>query len=159
MNFAMRDQAWLEKQLDFLLKNYFSNVVVSNPIEIGFGREAKFRFGSIKLEKPKGMTILRGLRSLRSIKEKQPRKSIITITSMFASEDVPEDVVRYTIGHELCHYAHGFSSTNKRMFRHPHHGGIVNKELTERGAKHLIVAYKSWLKSYRSKILSGRAKI
>ncbi|MDZ4209573.1 MAG: hypothetical protein U1C56_00170 [Candidatus Curtissbacteria bacterium] len=168
----MRNHQWLEKQLDHLLKTYFSDVNLTTPIEIKFGREAKFRFGSIRLVKPKGYRGVRGLlllarlgdkrsfssnkRSFSSNKKVEPDKSIITITSMFAREDVPVEVVLYTIGHELSHYAHGFSSTNKRMFRHPHHGGIVNAELTRRGAGHLIVEFKKWLKGYRKLILESR---
>jgi len=161
----MRDSKWLEDQLDFLLKNYFSNVKITNPIEIKFGREAKFRFGSIRLVKPKGYRGLRGLRRLARLGDKRsfssnkkiaPDKSIITISAMFAREEVPLGVVQYTICHELSHYAHGFSSTNKQMFRHPHHGGVVNKELTARGAEHLIAEFKTWLKGYRKLILSSR---
>lgn len=155
----MRDDWWLQRQLEILLKKYFADVKQVNPIEIRFGREAKYRFGSIRLEKPRGLRVLMGFRSLRSIRDNPPQKSIVTITSMFANEDVPVDVVRYTIAHELCHFAHGFSSTNKRMFRHPHHGGIVNRELVNRGAHHLIVEFKKWLKDYRKKILEHRARI
>lgn len=142
----MRDSAWLQNQLDHLLKTYFSDIAITSPIEIKFGREAKYRFGSIKLYKRRHFL-------------GKPAKSIITITSMFAKDDVPVEVVDYTIGHELCHYTHGFSSTNKRLFKYPHHGGIVNKELERRGAKHLISAFKIWLKDYRKKILSGRAGV
>ena len=147
----MRDNEWLEKQLDHLLKTYFSDVKITNPVEIRFGREAKFRFGSILLLKPKGLR--------RILDRTQPQKSIVTITSMFARESIPVEVVQYTIAHELCHYAHGFSSANRRMFKHPHHGGIVNRELTDRGAEHLIHAFKKWLKIYRKKILQHRAEI
>ena len=147
----MRDDEWLEEQLQFLLRRYFSNVTLTNPIDVRFGREARYRFGSIKLLRHKGLKIFR--------KDSSPQKSIITITSMFAKEEVPVGVVRYTIAHELCHYAHGFSSTNKRMFRHPHHGGIVNRELTQRGAEDLIREFKVWLKDYRKLILSARVKI
>ena len=153
----MRDNKWLEEQLQYLLKKYFSNVKVTNPIEIKFGREAKYRFGSIKLEAPRGIRSLKSLRMLRLPKE--PKKSLVTITSMFAGEDVPVGVVRYTIAHELCHYAHGFSSMNKRMFRHPHHGGIVNRELAQRGAADLIRSFKLWLKDYRKAIMASRVKI
>ena len=154
----MRDNVWLQNQLEHLLTTYFPNVTVSNPIEIKFGREAKFRFGSIRLVSDKRVKRARGVRRLIRIGD-TPKKSLITITSMFASESIPVEVVQYTISHELCHYAHGFSSSNKRLFKHPHHGGVVNHELTERGAHHLIVEFKKWLKEYRRKILAGRAKI
>ena len=146
----MRSNGWLKEQLDFLLKNYFPDVKITNPIEIKFGREAKYRFGSIRLVKP------RGLRRLVRFRGKVPQKSVITITSLFARESIPVDVVRYTMAHELCHYAHGFSSQNKRMFKYPHHGGIVNKELKERGAEDLTTIFKKWLKIYRKKILAGK---
>ena len=154
----MRDNSWLKNQLEFLLKKYFSDVLITNPIEIKFGREAKYRFGSIRLVRPRGFRGLRGLRRvIRS--NKVPQKSIITITSMFAKDSVPTSVVRYTISHELCHYAHGFSSSNKKLFEHPHHGGIVNRELESRGADELIHVFKKWLKNYRKKILAGRISV
>lgn len=153
----MRDHDWLQNRLDELLKTLFADMRLTNLIEIRWGREAKFRFGSIRLEKPRGLKSLKLLRSLR--KQVTPSKSIVTITKLFASETVPSDVVLYTVAHELTHYAHGFSSTNKRMFRHPHHGGVVNREIERRGGKHLVTAYKAWLKDYRKKILAGRQRI
>lgn len=155
----MRSETWLKDQLDFLLKKYFANIKISNPVEIKWGKEAKFRFGSIRLVKPRGIRIIRGFRSIKNIRKNQPQKSIITITSMFRNEAISEKVVQYTIAHELCHYAHGFSSSNKRLFRHPHHGGVVNQELTERGAGDLIDEFKVWLSIYRKKILSGKTAI
>lgn len=146
----MRDDNWLQEKLDYLFKKYFSSVKIHEPIEIKWGREAKYRFGSIKLVKPKGLKFI--------TKRSQPQKSIITITSMFKSEDIPVSVVEYTIAHELCHYAHGFSSSNRRLFRHPHHGGIINQELRERGASELIEPFKIWLKSYRVRIRENRVK-
>lgn len=147
----MRDNAWLRKQLEFLLKTYFADIKIINPIEIKFGREARFRFGSIKLYRPRGKRRFPFRVTLR-----EPEKSVITITSMFTKESVPSGVVRYSIAHELCHYAHGFSSSNKRLFKYPHHGGVVNHELRERGAEDLIQSYKKWIKDYRKRILAGR---
>lgn len=154
----MRDHAWLEKQLKYLLVRYFGNIRLTNPIEVKFGRDAKFRFGSIKLVKPRGLRVLRGFRSLRRIKQDQPQKSLITITGMFRDESIPAGVVHYTLAHELCHYAHGFSSTNKKLFRFPHHGGVINRELTERGAQALIPVFKAWLKEYRKQIMAKRRR-
>mgnify|MGYP001608191378 CR=1 FL=1 len=51
----VRDHDWLKNKLDLLLKKYFSDIKITNPVEIRFGREAKFRFGSIKLLKPRGL--------------------------------------------------------------------------------------------------------
>lgn len=165
----MRDNHWLQKQLEFLLTKYFADIRITNPIEIKFGKEAKYRFGSIRLVKPRGFkSPRRQTRFVGSFPNRvwnsltsrdTPQKSIITITSMFAKESVPAPVVQYTIAHELCHYAHGFSSANRRLFRYPHHGGVVNGELTSRGVKHLIVAFKKWLKIYRKKILGGRVAV
>ena len=165
----MRDHEWLEEQLGFLLSKYFSGVALTNPIEIRWGREARFRFGSIKLVSYK--SILRrstgstgstkGIRRVLSkfpVSGQNPKKSVVTVTSMFKDEKIPAGVVQYTIAHELCHYAHGFSSMNKQMFRHPHHGGVINRELTERGAQDLIPIFKKWLKGYRAEILAGRRK-
>lgn len=158
----MRDHQWLKNKLEELLETYFATVPITNPIEIKWGRDAKFRFGSIKLEGNKSIKSIKGLfkavQAQGSEKGRIPQKSIITVTKMFAEEDVPVGVIEYTICHELCHYAHGFSSTNKRMFRHPHHGGIINKELKERNAEHLIPIYRRWLKEYRVKILTGRTR-
>lgn len=157
----MRDNHWLEKQLRTILKKYFADISLKNPIEIRFGREAKYRFGSIKLLKKRGNKSIKSIRGIKSIVgiSPVPKKSIITITSMFKDESVPVKVVQYTIAHELTHYAHGFSSANRRLFKYPHHGGVVNRELKERGAGDLIMAFKKWLKGYRKQILSSRIEI
>ena len=155
----LRNHQWLQKQLDFLLTKYFADLTITTPIEIKFGREAKYRFGSVRLIKgTKGTKSIKGIKGLLKRRE-IPKKSIITITSMFAKETISSKVVEYTICHELCHYAHGFSSTNKRLFKYPHHGGIVNHELTQRGAHDLISAYRRWLKDYRQAILKKRIKL
>src|SRR3989344_4396875 len=83
----MRDEKWLEEKLQFLLKKYFASVKLSDPIEIKWGREAKFRFGSIRLLKPKGIKLL--------TKRTKPQKSIITITSMFRSPRIPAKIVEF----------------------------------------------------------------
>ncbi len=155
----MRDHAWLEDQLQILLKKYFSNVEITNPIGVKWGRNAKFRFGSIRLvsyrsiKKPQEGVINRLIRI-----GDRPQKSLITITSMFQDDSVPVGVVQYTLAHELCHYAHGFSSMNRRMFKFPHHGGVINQELKERNAQDLIPIYKKWLAGYRKQILAGRQR-
>ncbi len=112
---------------------HFPDVQQTNKVFIRFGRSAKYRLGSIKLDK-------------------KTEASYITITSMFKDLEIPAEVIDHTIGHELVHYAHGFSSTNPRLHKYPHAGGVVKKEMTERGMLSLHLAYKEWVKIYRKQL-------
>jgi hypothetical protein len=134
---SKRDNIWLLSRLDHLWSNYFSNVSQDNPIFIKFGRHSKYRLGSIKYD-PK------------------TKKSVITITSMFKDNFIPVEVVDHTIGHELCHYAHGFSSPKRKMHKYPHHGGVIQRELEERSLHHLVLAYKKWVKLYKEQLKKER---
>jgi len=132
-----RNDNWLLSKLDLLWTKYFSEMDQTNPIFIKFGRYSKFRLGSIKLDR-------------------KTSKSYITITSMFKDLKIPEAVVEHTIAHELVHYAHGFSSKRTRLHKYPHAGGVVKKEMEERGLGKLNQAYKVWIKSYREKLINAR---
>ena len=125
-----RNDNWLLSRLDFIWSKYFVDIPQKNRVFIKFGRFAKYRLGSIRLDK----------------KTKDTR---IVITSMFKDLSIPEGVVDQTIGHELVHYAHGFSSIHPRLHRYPHAGGVVRKEMRERGMEHLYQAYRNWIKGYR----------
>jgi hypothetical protein len=127
---SKRDDKWLLNRLDHLWSSYFSNVAQANPVFIRFGRYSKYRLGSIRLEKTS-------------------KQSFITITGMFKDERIPMEVVDHTIAHELCHYAHGFSSPRPRLHKFPHHGGIIKKELESRDMHKLVKAYEKWLNAYR----------
>lgn len=129
-NAIERDDKWLLSRLDDLWEKYFFDIPQTNKIFINFGRFAKYRLGSIRLDK-------------------QTKASIITITSMFKSSKIPQEVVDHTIGHELVHYAHGFSSTHRKLHKYPHAGGVVKKEMGERGMSYLYKAYREWIKDYR----------
>ncbi len=128
-----RDNVWLISRLNSLWTNYFSDVEQGNPVIIKFGRYSKFRLGSIKLSK-------------------KTKKSYITITGMFKQKNIPSDVVDQTIAHELVHYAHGFSSFRPRLHQYPHAGGIVNKELRQRGMDHLLKSYRAWVLEYKKQL-------
>lgn len=129
-----RDNKWLLCRLNELWEKYFSDIPQKNKVFISFGRNAKYRLGSIRLDK-------------------QTKASCITITSMFKDLRVPAEVVDHTIGHELVHYAHGFSSTHPKLHKYPHAGGVVRAEMKGRGMEHLYKAYKDWMKEYRKKLL------
>lgn len=130
-----RDNNWLLSRLDFVWSKFFADVSQDNPIHIKFGRFSKYRLGSIRLDKKNG-------------------RSFITITSMFKDEKIPVEVVEHTLAHELAHYTHGFSSNKVKLHKYPHVGGVVHKEMVERGMGYLIKAYKDWVKDYRKKLLS-----
>ncbi len=132
-----RDDKWLLSRLDFIWSKYFPDVPQNNKVFIRFGRYAKYRLGSIRLNK-------------------KTKASFIIITSMFKDLKIPAEVVDHTIGHELTHYAHGFSSIHPRLHKYPHAGGVVKREMTERGMGHLHKAYQEWIKGYRKKLMDDR---
>ena len=75
---------------------------------------------------------------------------------MFKQDSIPVEVIDHTIAHELVHYAHGFSSKRARLHKYPHAGGIVKKEMDQRGLGHLNRAYTLWIKQYRKQLSNGR---
>jgi len=142
MSAALRDNNgrsdnWLLSRLDSIWSQYFPEVAQKNPVHIKFGRYSKYRLGSIKLNR-------------------RTDHSYITITAMFKKDSIPVEVVDHTIAHELVHYAHGFSSKNPRLHKYPHAGGVVQREMEERGVGFLNQAYKAWVKGYRKQLANGR---
>lgn len=131
-----RDNIWLLSRLDFIWSKYFPDVDQTNPVHIKFGRFSKFRLGSIKLNR-------------------KNNHSLITVTAMFKDNNIPTEVIDHTLGHELVHYAHGFSSKRARLHKYPHAGGVVQKEMEERGMGDLNKAYRIWVKQYRKKLLAN----
>lgn len=129
----LRDNKWLLSRLDHIWSNYFPVIKQTNRVFIRFGRNSRFRLGSIRLDKRSG-------------------NSIITLTGLFKKIDVPIEVIDHTIAHELCHYTHGFSSPRPRLHKYPHHGGVIERELKARGLGYLVKAHKDWIKKYRKQI-------
>lgn len=125
-----RNDNWLLSRLDFIWNKYFSDIPQKNRVYIRFGRFAKYRLGSIKLDR-------------------KTKETFVTITAMFKEVSIPQEVVDHTIGHELVHYAHGFSAISPKLHRYPHAGGVVKKEMAARGMGHLYIAYKDWIRKYR----------
>jgi hypothetical protein len=130
----MRINDDLQRMLNELLERNFADMPLMNRIEIAFGRRAKRRFGSIKLGRNK-------------------KVSFITINGLFKQEIIPEEIIRATIAHELCHYAHGFSSPLPRKYKHPHQGGVIERELRKRDLQMLYDFEKKWTKSHWTEVL------
>jgi len=132
----MRDDKWLHARLDYIWDSYFSDVEQDNIVRIVWGRKAKTRLGSIRLDPA------------------DPSVTIITINRLYQDEFVPEYVVDATIVHELSHYAHGFNSPHTQTKQHPHAGGVMAKEFAERGLTDMYKAQKKWLKLHWSDYIS-----
>lgn len=124
----MRDDKWLFQQLDEVWETFFPDMPQDNDVRIVWGRRARQRLGSISRDKH------------------NDAGTLITINSLFKDEQIPDFVIQATIAHELAHYAHGFHSPLERKFEKPHEGGVVHRELDERGAKKLEQMSKKWLK-------------
>lgn len=131
----MRDDKWLFQKLDEIWDGHFSDIPQHNDVVIRFGRKARQRLGSIKQETKSRLDLFN-----------KNRKTIITINGLFKDLAVPEYVVTTTIAHEMCHYAHGFSSPLDQKHLHPHHGGVVTKEMKARGFEKELKLQKKWLK-------------
>lgn len=133
----VRDDIWLLSRLGSIWEKHFPDISQTNKVFIKFGRYSRFRLGSIKLDRRAGHTI-------------------ITITSMFKDLTIPTEVVDHTIGHELTHYAQGFSSPHPKLHRYPHEGGVVRSELMARGFSSELKIYQDWMKKYRKKLYAER---
>ena len=138
----MRDNDWLEQKLEFIWQSYFADVKRTNNVNIKFGKRASTRLGSIK-------------KSNRS----KVFETEITMTGFFKDERVPEYIIDLTIAHELCHYVHGFSSPLPQLFKYPHLGGLVDKELIRRGMGEQLIEQKKWLKKEWTAIVGNDFRV
>jgi len=134
----IRDDNYLYGRLDQIWDRYFFDVEQKNDVRIIFGRKARTRLGSIKQ-----LAINR-----KQLTGKLPVNStIITINGLFKNPDIPEFLVDSVIAHEMVHYAHGFCSPHEKKYDNPHAGGIIKKEMKERGLDDLFFLQKKWLKA------------
>jgi len=132
----MRDDEWLENRMEYIQRRHFADAKISNALLIRFGRRARRILGSIRKNHDRSI-----LNRLTGNFDTQ-----IIINGHFKDEYIPEYVVDAVIGHELCHYVHGFSSPLPQLARHPHKGGIVNNEMSKRGMGVLEREQKRWIK-------------
>ena len=151
----MRNEKFLENILFDLWENHFCDIPRKNLVLIKFGKYSRRQLGSIRLANQK--TKIKGL-----LKEKwydytvqdDKRVTVITINKYFKDEVIPEFVVRSVIAHELCHYAHGFSSPLEKRFDKPHRGSIIKKEMKARGLLYDQERADDWLENnWRSVIM------
>ena len=123
----MRDDIWLNERLDHIWELLFQDVKKENHVYAKFKGRWKNKFGHIKMHRNKS--------------------SEIAVNSLFKHEVVPEYIIDVTIAHELVHYSHGFNSPLPKKYKHPHKGGIVDKDLIKRGFGHMIKVEKDFIKT------------
>ena len=124
-----RDDRWLWQELNYLWNTYFPDVPRANTVVIEYSRSWKNRLGMICLS-------LTG------------RTSYIGINSLLKLPQVPYNVTLITVAHELIHYSHGFGSPLPRLYEHPHRGGIVVREMAERGLRLEYEMYRKWIREH-----------
>lgn len=152
----MRNNEFLENILYDLWENHFCDIPRKNFVLIKYGKYSKRQLGSIKLANRN--TKIKGLlRKKDDEYRSQDDKSItvITVTRYFKNESIPEFIVRATVAHELCHYAHGFNSPLEKRFQKPHQGSIIKKELAFRGLLEDQIKADKWLKENWLDIISS----
>lgn len=129
-----RDDAWLEQFTEEVWHSYFYDVARKLPLVVKFGRRARSRLGSLSLDSKHNRAVLR-------------------VTGLFKEPDIPEMIIKATVVHELCHYAHGFHSGLERKHKHPHAGGVIRREFAERGLEDLYIKQKKWLNTNWLKVV------
>lgn len=139
----IRDNQWLTLRLSKIWQRYFHDVKKMNTVIVSFGKKARTRLGSINY-----------------LHHKTRSDSHILITGFFRNSKVPQFVVDGVLAHELVHYAHGFQSPHKRLYRHPHRNGVVEKELTSRGFGGILKRQQDWLqKNWRNHLKHESARL
>ncbi|MBI2148249.1 hypothetical protein HYU23_01075 [Candidatus Woesearchaeota archaeon] len=134
----MRNNEYLRVKLEEIWINAFSDIEKKNNINIMFKGKWKNKFGHIK--------------------KLNNGDSEIVINGYFKDDNIPDFIINLTIAHELVHYSHGFNSPLPKLFKHPHKGGIVNKDLKKRGFTELIKLERKWVKNEWREIVKKEFK-
>lgn len=137
----------LQEMLYDIWEEHFSDVPRKNLIIVKYGKYSRQRLGSIKwCQNLKGIKgIYKHFKNEHKIQDDK-RITLIILTRYFSLPGIPDYVIKTTLAHELVHYTHGFNSPLPKLFKNPHQGGIIKKELDKRG---LIEEYRlseEWLK-------------
>ncbi|MBI4734044.1 MAG: hypothetical protein HY779_04415 [Rubrobacteridae bacterium] len=123
----MRNDRWLKEKLHAIWSDYYEDVPKKNDVVIRFSRRCRGRLGSIRLVD-------------NSVSE-------IRINGILKDLSIPEYVCDAVVAHELTHYVHGFGSKRPRLYKYPHRGGIVAREMTSRGLGQTHNEAKDWINS------------
>jgi hypothetical protein len=131
---TMRDDRWLRDKLNSIWSGFFPDVKKTDDVTIFFGRRCRSRLASIRLVD-------------NSISE-------IRINGVLKNAAIPEFVCDAVIAHELTHYVHGFGSKRPQLYKYPHRGGVVAKEMVRRGLGQTHQEAKNWINTNWMSFLS-----
>jgi hypothetical protein len=143
----MRNNKWLKKIAQDIWFKYFSDISPTNDLRVKFGKRAKWQLGCIR-QGIKEQSLIRRWRQASSpaMTNRLSSPSVVTINGYFKNPVVPQYVIEAILAHEFIHYLSGFSSSRPRLFRYPHRGGIIDKEMKRRGLKEIEKKQKKWVK-------------
>lgn len=126
---ALRDDPWLNDLHEDIWDRSFDDTPRANDVQVGFGPAWKSRLGLITM-------------SLDAT------TSYIVVNGLLRHPDIPELVVMVTVAHEMVHYAHGFGSPLPQRYKHPHRGGVVKRELSQRGLLDAFNRSEDWVSAW-----------
>ena len=121
--------SYLAARAAALIRENFSERGVTNLLVVQWGGNWRTTLGHIK-----------------PLEKNTSYGSVIELNSLLKSVEVPEYVVDAVLMHELTHYFQGFGSNHERKHRHPHKGGVVDKELARLGWEEIQQKSDKWLK-------------
>lgn len=122
---TMRNNQWLRNRLDSIWSEFYSDVPKTENVVIHFSKRCRNRLGSIRLV--------------------DNQISEIKINGLLKERDIPDFVCEAVIAHELTHYVHGFGSRRPQLYKYPHRGGVVAREMIRRGLGESHYAAKEWI--------------
>jgi hypothetical protein len=134
------DDHWLSHELDRIWDSFFRDIPRVNVVNVSFARHWKARLGLIMLSPETGDTHIR-------------------INAILRFPEVPDYVRTATLAHELVHYAHGFGSPLPRKHTYPHRGGVVRKELTDRGLGQEYARHLQWIREHWDEFWASRRSL
>jgi hypothetical protein len=121
----MRNDQWLKEKLGIIWSDHYGDIKKTNVVTIKFSRRCMGRLGSIRLVN-------------NTVSE-------IRINGVLKDKGIPEYVCDAVIAHELTHYVHGFGSKRPQLYKFPHRGGVVTREMISRGLGETHKEAKQWI--------------
>lgn len=126
----MLSDTFLTRKTGQLCREYFPRKQITNLLVVRWGKAWSTKLGHIK--------------PLKNVHY----GSLIEINAVLNDDRIPEFVVEATLLHELIHYFQGFGSNHKRTQKHPHQGGVIEKEFAKFGWQEIAQKQDAWINAH-----------